>query len=227
MLQKSTNIQNLAKALLAFNAKPLKIQKSAKNPFFKSKYASLEDILDAISIPLYEAGLVLSCYPSGQHGLICVLMHADSGEFIETYYEVEGHKNTSQERGSALSYQRRYAILAMLNLNVCDEMDDDGHANSRPDLKQDQKTIAKPAPTQNNITEVREVIVDKLPVLATTPISKADDAHKPWLNIGSKEYMGAIEKMKVGKSSIKELRNYFKISKATEQALKDAAVEIF
>jgi len=213
MLEKSPTIQKLAKALLAFNSKPLKILKNAKNPFFKSKYASLEDILDVISKPLNEAGLVISCFPSGQHGLICVLMHAESGEYIETYYEVDGIKNTSQERGSALSYQRRYAMMAMLNLNVCDELDDDGHANSRPDIK------AQPAAQ----AVVTEIVVDRLPVLAR---SKPDE-DKTWLNIGSKEYLGAIEKMKKGQSSLIELRKYFKISKATEKALVDAQVEMF
>ena len=225
MLQKSETIQNLAKALLTFNAKPLKIQKNAKNPFFKSKYASLEDILDVISVPLHNAGLVVSCFPSGQHGLICMLMHADSGEYIETYYEVEGLKNTSQERGSALSYQRRYAIMAILNLNVCDDLDDDGHANSRPDLNKTKGVVATAAAIATNQDELKEIIVDRLPVMAK-PQTTEDD-NKPWLNIGSKEYLGAIDKMKQGKSSIKELRKYFKISKATEKAITDAAVEIF
>ena len=225
MLEKSPTIQKLAKALLAFNSKPLKILKNAKNPFFKSKYASLEDILDVISKPLNEAGLVISCFPSGQHGLICVLMHAESGEYIETYYEVDGIKNTSQERGSALSYQRRYAMMAMLNLNVCDELDDDGHANSRPDLKAQPVTqpVTKPIAQPAAQAVVTEIVVDRLPILAQSK----PDAEKTWLNIGSKEYLGAIEKMKKGQSSLIDLRKYFKISKAVEKALVDAQVEMF
>ncbi len=41
----------------------------------------------------------------------------------------------------------------------------------------------------------------------------------PWLNKGSKEYTGAVEKLKLGQSSIAALKKYFKISKSMEQEL--------
>ena len=44
----------------------------------------------------------------------------------------------------------------------------------------------------------------------------------PWLNENTKEFAGAVEKLKAGKSSIEALRKYFKISKAVEEKLKAA-----
>ena len=41
----------------------------------------------------------------------------------------------------------------------------------------------------------------------------------PWLNEGTKEFNGAVEKLKAGKSSIPALRKYFKISKKIEGLL--------
>ena len=46
----------------------------------------------------------------------------------------------------------------------------------------------------------------------------------PWLNEKTKEFEGAVEKMKAGKSSIEALRKYFKISKSVEQKLKEAVL---
>jgi len=41
----------------------------------------------------------------------------------------------------------------------------------------------------------------------------------PWLNEGSKEFLGAIEKIRLGKSSVEALRKYFKISKKVQELL--------
>ena len=48
------------------------------------------------------------------------------------------------------------------------------------------------------------------------------DNNLPWLNENTKEFTGAVEKLKAGKSSIDALRKFFKISKAIEEKLKEA-----
>ena len=62
-MNKSQEIKELAKALAVFHAQVGKVKKEAQNPFFKSKYASLSNILDVISEPLQKAGLVFSQFP--------------------------------------------------------------------------------------------------------------------------------------------------------------------
>jgi hypothetical protein len=128
-MERSQTISKLAGALITFHLKVDKIKKDANNPFFKSKYASLTNILDAVSIPLAECGLAVTQFPTGHDGLTTLLIHAESGEFIESTYEMTGLKNTPQERGSLISYQRRYAITSVLNLNISDE-DDDANAST-------------------------------------------------------------------------------------------------
>jgi hypothetical protein len=64
-MEKSETITKIAKALIEFNGKVSKISKDAKNPFFKSNYASLSNIQDAISKPLAECGLAYSQSPTG------------------------------------------------------------------------------------------------------------------------------------------------------------------
>lgn len=124
-MTKSESIQNLAKALLKFQAMAIKVGKEASNPFFKSKYASLSNILDTIAKPLSDCGLSFTQMPDGKN-LTTLLIHAESGEWIESTYEMPIAKpNDPQAVGSAITYARRYAIGATLGLNIDD--DDDGN----------------------------------------------------------------------------------------------------
>lgn len=122
-MEKSNSITNLSKALITFHVKVDKIKKDAKNPFFKSTYASLSSILEGINTPLIESGLTFSQFPTGENGLTTILIHGESGEFIQSTYDMRPVKDDPQGRGSVLTYQRRYALSAILGLNI-DEDDD-------------------------------------------------------------------------------------------------------
>jgi hypothetical protein len=123
-LQKSDSIKNLTKALITFHVKVDTIKKDAKNPFFKSSYASLSNILDATNDGLIESGLTIAQFPVGDYGLETILMH-ESGEWIQASYQMKPVKDDPQGRGSCLSYMRRYSLSAVLLLNIDD--DDDGN----------------------------------------------------------------------------------------------------
>lgn len=204
MAQISSNINELAGALVEFHKRIGSIKKDSNNPFFKSKYASLNTLLDNAIPILCEVGLTVVQVPEHTNSLTTYLIHAKSGQLIQSTYEMAGNKNTAQEQGSLLSYMRRYSLLAILNLNVSEGEDDDGNAATFGSHK---KAEANYHPAEG------------------TDAKQEDD--KPWLNIGSKEFNGAVEKMKAGKSSIKALREYFKISKKTEAALVEAAANDF
>lgn len=128
-MEKSTSLKHIATALVSFHNAVGTIPKDSANPFFKSKYAALPDILKAIQQPLNNAGLVVSQFPTGNHGLTTILIHAESGEYIQDTYEMSPVKNDPQGLGSAITYQRRYALGAILNLNI--DEDDDGNAASK------------------------------------------------------------------------------------------------
>lgn len=125
-MEKSEKISNLSKALIDFNVRVTKISKDAKNPFFKSNYASLSNIQDAISKPLAESGLVYSQMPTGVNGLCTILIHADSGEYLmDSFIMPVSKPNDPQAVGSAITYAKRYALAGILALNIDD--DDDGN----------------------------------------------------------------------------------------------------
>jgi len=124
-MQKSESIKNLTKALITFHVKVDTIKKDAKNPFFKSSYASLTNILDGINDALIESGLCVAQFPEGDYGLETILMH-ESGEWIQANYTMKPVKDDPQSRGSAITYARRYALASILSLNI--DEDDDGNA---------------------------------------------------------------------------------------------------
>lgn len=136
-MEKSTEIKNLAKALLSFQSKMQKIKKDSNNPFFKSKYASLSNILENIQAPLNEAGLAFSQFPSGSNGLTTILIHAESGEYLMESYNMTPSKSDPQGQGSAITYQRRYALGSILGLNI--DEDDDANEASKPGAKKEEK----------------------------------------------------------------------------------------
>lgn len=126
-MEKSESIKELATALCEFQGAVEKIKKTEVNPFFKSKYASLADILDVIRQPLADNGLSFVQFPKGKYGLETMLMHT-SGEWISESYEMEPTKHDPQGAGSVITYQRRYALGAILGLNI--DVDDDGNSGS-------------------------------------------------------------------------------------------------
>jgi len=128
-MEKSESIKELANALCKFQAEVEKIKKGATNPFFKSKYATLADILDVIRQPLANNGLSFVQFPKGVHSLETMLMHT-SGEYLAESYEMRPTKDDPQGAGSVITYQRRYALGAVLGLNI--DEDDDGNKASAP-----------------------------------------------------------------------------------------------
>ena len=148
-MEKSNSIQNLTQGLAKFHAMVGKISKDAKNPFFKSNYASLPHIITEISEPMEKAGLVIAQFPDGD-GLTTMLIHADSGEYLSATYTLQVvRQNDPQAQGSALSYARRYGLTSVLNLAISD---DDAEAAMKP-LRQ-APAPAKVAPTEQQFAGI-------------------------------------------------------------------------
>ena len=137
-MQKSESITELIKGLIKFHGCVDNITKNAQNPFFKSSYTTLDNIINTIEAPMNAAGLTFSQFPTGEHGLTTILMH-ESGEWMQSEYFMMPIKNDPQGNGSAITYQRRYALAAIFGLSV--DTDDDAnhatHGGSTPQVAQD------------------------------------------------------------------------------------------
>ena len=131
-MERSENIIDLTKGLAKFHSLVGKIAKDAKNPFFKSNYASLSHILEEITDPLQQSGLVITQFPNGS-GLTTILIHAETGQYLQATYEMPVSKqNDPQALGSAISYARRYAVSSILSLQIDDDDANKAAGNKAP-----------------------------------------------------------------------------------------------
>jgi hypothetical protein len=105
-------------------------KKSADNPFFKSKYADLAEIISVTKDDLAANDLAVVQMPSGIGGAVglTTLVTHKSGQWLASYYEMTPKDQTPQGYGSAITYMRRYAMGSVLK--VATEADDDGNGAS-------------------------------------------------------------------------------------------------
>lgn len=128
--ERSESITEIAAALVKAQAQIEAVKKDSANPFFKSKYADLASVRDAIREPFAANGLCVVQEPSTEDGRVCItttLLHS-SGQYIRSSLRLTPVKQDPQAIGSAITYGRRYALQAVAG--VAPE-DDDGNAASQ------------------------------------------------------------------------------------------------
>ena len=117
-------MKQIATALLKAQSEMSNPKKGATNPFFKSKYADLNAIREAVIPTLNDNGIsVLQpiVHVEGKNFVKTILLH-ESGELMESLTEIIYNKqNDAQAQGSGISYARRYALQSF----VCVGADDD------------------------------------------------------------------------------------------------------
>lgn len=121
----------LAKALVAAQKATESIKKAASNPHFKSKYADLSEVVEGVVPALNEAGVAVLQVPTAsgaQVSVTTVFLH-EGGSSVSGTLTMTATKNDPQGVGSAITYARRYALLAM---SGAAPVDDDGNAASKP-----------------------------------------------------------------------------------------------
>lgn len=143
-MNKSESIKNIASALAKFQAEVINPKNTQNNPFYNSKYAPLQDVLNLVRPLLSKYGLSVIQHPSGDGVNISIstmLLH-ESGEWIEFEPLVlKADKATPQGAGSAITYGRRYALSAVLG--IASEDDDDANAyESVPKKQETPRTLS-------------------------------------------------------------------------------------
>jgi len=148
----SDEIDQLFAAVSEAQGKIANAAKDAKNPHFRSTYADLASVRDAIREPLAAAGLAVMQFPSTEirelanGGLwmavrIVTRMCHSSGQWIEDELLVPVSRQDAQSIGSAITYGRRYSLMAITG--VAPDDDDDG--NAAADVAPSQQQHAQPA----------------------------------------------------------------------------------
>lgn len=130
-MDKSESLNMLAGALAKAQGQIKGALKDSANPFFKSKYADLSSVVEAIRLPLSTNGLsyVQIAHDAETAAKIETLILHSSGEWLSCgAVSVPVSKADAQGFGSAMTYARRYSLSAAFG--VAPE-DDDGNAAAK------------------------------------------------------------------------------------------------
>jgi hypothetical protein len=129
-LSHTIEIGKLVEALAAARKSFKKVVKDSNNPFFKSKYADLATVIEAVTPALCENGLIVlqSCRVQDNLAIITTKLAHSSGQWLQDELALPMAKFDAQGAGSAFTYARRYSLSAFLN--VAADTDDDGNAAS-------------------------------------------------------------------------------------------------
>lgn len=133
-MERSEQIEQLAGALAAAQGLIENATKDSANPFFKSKYADLAAVWDAIRKPLSENGIAIIQSPSAEESavtIITLLVHK-SGQWIKSTLTVHAKDETPQAVGSAITYARRYALQSITGVAPEDDDGNGAQQGNRP-----------------------------------------------------------------------------------------------
>jgi len=200
-MKTSDTITKISSALVKAQGELNAVHKDGNNPHFRSKYATLQNIVESTRDTLRKHGLAVVQTFGETDGtyinLVTTLLH-ESGEYISGTFTMRPSKADPQGLGSATTYARRYALSAVLGI-VTDE-DDDGNASSQPsrdrglETKYGRDTTSNELPWLNavgkngNFTATGNKIIQRF----------LDDASMDWVKVAehykiSKEDRKAID----------------------------------
>lgn len=150
--RRSESIASLAAALAQAQGKVEGAKKDSANPFFKSKYADLASVIEAIRDPFCKAGLAYPQFVRTVEGGIEVetlLVHS-SGEWVSEVLMIPVAKADAQGIGSAITYGKRYGLQAIAGVP---SEDDDGNAaaKSSETLRHSAMKILEPASVNGSV----------------------------------------------------------------------------
>ena len=149
-METSETKAELFKAFANFKKKLKQPLKDANNPFFKSKYVPLENVVQVVDEAMIDTGLSytqgIADLEEGYLRVDTIVLH-ESGEYMVIKgSKVKPVKNDPQSAGSAITYARRYSLSTAFG--IASDPDDDGNGASqqaknkpKPELTPEQKVI--------------------------------------------------------------------------------------
>ena len=142
------------------------VRKDGKNPQFKSRYATLDNVVEAIQPHLHAHGLAVIFFPIFRDNLAGVSLQIrhksggsmDCGELLLPL----GRSGGAQGAGSSLTYARRYMLCAVFNLALDDDDDGNGAQKAHREAKKatpkpqaSSKPAEAPEPFKGDVLDIK------------------------------------------------------------------------
>lgn len=165
----------LAKAFVTAQKAMEAVKKAATNPAFRTKYADLSEVVEAVVPALNAAGVgvIQNAANDGDFVSVATTLLHESGSSVTSMLRLRPSKTDPQGVGSAITYGRRYSLLAMTGAAP---EDDDGNSASGPRQQHQQQQPAAPAPKAAPTLSERADTVEAVLKAQTTP----DALAKAW-----------------------------------------------
>lgn len=147
-MNKSDEINELAKALAELQAVMKPVVFDSVNPYYKSKYASIGSMIESLKVEAPKRGISWSQFPVSEDSRIgadTIVMHT-SGQWLSERFLLPmdvNSKNPIQEGGKAITYARRYALAAIFGM-YADEDTDGQSVEQKREEKQGKSEEKKP-----------------------------------------------------------------------------------
>jgi hypothetical protein len=140
--------KNVFTALTAAQGEMGPLVKGAVNPHFKSRYATLDDVVNAVRPPLNGNGICFH-FETQAGEMVAVLTHGESETSIRCGVPLLVSKNDIQALKSAATYAKRIGLESVTGIAPAD--DDDGHAAAK--LRHD--VLKQPAAVSQQETDLQ------------------------------------------------------------------------
>ena len=138
-------MKNIATALVKAQREFGPALKTSTNPHFRSKYASLDACIEAVLDALNNNGIYLMQLTDEHDGGVkvsTIFLHESGEQLSGGSLFMPAAKHDAQGFGSALSYARRYSLMAACGIAP---EDDDGNQATKTAPVVAPKPVAKPA----------------------------------------------------------------------------------
>jgi hypothetical protein len=149
-------------------ALPISLQNDAKGD--RGKYATYEAIMTTVRPIATKHGFIIvhgqTRSWAGDDGgskirlydIFTDLIHVNSNQFRRTHIEIPVPKLDARSVGSAMTYGKRYTLLAALGLATSDDpTDDDGRSTQRNDLAQPEQESPLFAELAKGLSEASDI----------------------------------------------------------------------
>jgi hypothetical protein len=190
----------LVSALVSAQAEMDGARKDSKNPHFKSTYASLESVVDAIKPALEKHGLAfIQKFHEATGGVAVetIILHKSGEQLSNGILMLPASKQDAQGYGSAITYARRYSLQSAFG--IAPEDDDGNAACEKGDKTSSSQSSTKPKqpPTKSSSQTLQDAAngiegksVDEIKECIDRECSSADDLTAWWKDHG--EYIKTL-----------------------------------
>lgn len=176
----SENIDALAKALSAAQGEMENAPLNKENPHFRSKYADMAAVRDAVMPALrkHKLAIVQGTEIDGDRLTLRTRLLHESGQWIESAYPLPMNTDKPQALGSALTYARRYSLAAICGITA--DEDDDANTAQQEGASRQARKQTTPFDEQSRSDARAEAYVEGC--LSIIRVESDAEALKRWWN---------------------------------------------